>query len=158
MDIPDSERRDANCSSWQRTRCRNVGSSDCVAVALRKWQDAKRGDGRRPSTQSCAGSEEAEHENVVQRSNVRSAAGARSFTLGVGTARRITFWPATVAFGAKRTCTIVWLRGCGRYLRRNARGGRRQELSGIIAQCLNLENEIHHTASKLFILGFEPLK
>jgi hypothetical protein len=33
-----------------------------------------------------------------------------------------------------------------------------QELSGIIAQCLNLEHEIHHTASKLFILGFEPLK
>jgi hypothetical protein len=27
-----------------------------------------------------------------------------------------------------------------------------------IAQCLNLENEIHHTASKLCILGFEPLK
>jgi hypothetical protein len=27
-----------------------------------------------------------------------------------------------------------------------------------IAQCLNLEHEIHHTASKLCILGFEPLK
>jgi hypothetical protein len=25
-------------------------------------------------------------------------------------------------------------------------------------QRLNLENEIHHTASKLCILGFEPLK
>jgi hypothetical protein len=26
-----------------------------------------------------------------------------------------------------------------------------------IAQCLNLEHEIHHTAAKLRILGFEPL-
>jgi hypothetical protein len=33
----------------------------------------------------------------------------------------------------------------------------RQELSGIIAQCLNLEHEIHHSVSKLCILGFEPL-
>jgi hypothetical protein len=33
----------------------------------------------------------------------------------------------------------------------------RQELSGTIAQCLNLEHEIHHNASKLCILGFEPL-
>jgi|SRR5215472_12332495 len=36
--------------------------------------------------------------------------------------------------------------------------GWRQELSGTIAQCLNLEQEIHHTASKLCILGVEPLK
>ena len=34
----------------------------------------------------------------------------------------------------------------------------RQELSGIIAQCFNLEHEIRYTASKLCILGFEPLK
>ena len=35
----------------------------------------------------------------------------------------------------------------------------RQELSGItIAQRLNLEQEIHHTASELCILGFEPRK
>jgi hypothetical protein len=34
----------------------------------------------------------------------------------------------------------------------------RQELSSTIAQCLNLEHEIHHTCSKLCILGFEPLK
>jgi hypothetical protein len=27
-----------------------------------------------------------------------------------------------------------------------------------IAQCLNLEHEMHHTASKLRILSFEPLK
>jgi hypothetical protein len=27
-----------------------------------------------------------------------------------------------------------------------------------IAQCLNLEHEVHHAASKLCILGFEPLK
>ena len=27
-----------------------------------------------------------------------------------------------------------------------------------IAQCSNLEHEFHHTASKLCILGFEPLK
>ena len=27
-----------------------------------------------------------------------------------------------------------------------------------IAQCMNLEHEFHHTASKLCILGFEPLK
>jgi len=27
-----------------------------------------------------------------------------------------------------------------------------------IAQCLNLEHEFYHTASKLRILGFEPLK
>jgi hypothetical protein len=25
-------------------------------------------------------------------------------------------------------------------------------------QCLNLEREFHHTASKLRVLGFEPLK
>jgi hypothetical protein len=30
--------------------------------------------------------------------------------------------------------------------------------TGAIAQCLNLEHEIHHPASKLRILGFEPLK
>src|SRR5262245_44644272 len=28
----------------------------------------------------------------------------------------------------------------------------------VTAQCLNLEQEFHHTASKLCILGFEPLK
>jgi len=33
-----------------------------------------------------------------------------------------------------------------------------QDLSGIIAQCLNLEHEIHHTLPKLCILGFELLK
>jgi len=33
-----------------------------------------------------------------------------------------------------------------------------QELSGTIAQRLKLEHEIHDTASKLCILGFEPLK
>src|SRR5262249_43300736 len=31
-------------------------------------------------------------------------------------------------------------------------------LSDTIAQCLKLEHEIHDTASKLCILGFEPLK
>jgi hypothetical protein len=30
--------------------------------------------------------------------------------------------------------------------------------SGTLAQCLNLEHEVHHTASKLRILGFEPLR
>jgi hypothetical protein len=30
--------------------------------------------------------------------------------------------------------------------------------SGTIAQCLNLEHEIHQTASRLCILGFEPLE
>jgi hypothetical protein len=30
--------------------------------------------------------------------------------------------------------------------------------SGTIAQRLDLEHEFHHTASKLRILGFEPLK
>jgi hypothetical protein len=30
--------------------------------------------------------------------------------------------------------------------------------SGTLAQCLNLEHEVHHAASKLRILGFEPLK
>jgi hypothetical protein len=34
----------------------------------------------------------------------------------------------------------------------------RQDLSSTIAQCLNLEDEIHHTGSKLCILGLEPLK
>ena len=34
----------------------------------------------------------------------------------------------------------------------------RQELFGTITQCLNLEQEIHHTASKLCILALEPLK
>jgi hypothetical protein len=34
----------------------------------------------------------------------------------------------------------------------------RQELSGIIAQCLNLEHEIHHSVSKLCILRFDPIK
>jgi hypothetical protein len=29
---------------------------------------------------------------------------------------------------------------------------------GFIAQCLNLEQEFHHSASKLCILGLEPLK
>ena len=35
--------------------------------------------------------------------------------------------------------------------------GWRQELVGTIAQRLNLEHEIHHSVSKLCILGFEPL-
>jgi hypothetical protein len=34
----------------------------------------------------------------------------------------------------------------------------RSSCSGAIAQCLNLEQEVQHTASKLCILGFEPLK
>jgi len=34
----------------------------------------------------------------------------------------------------------------------------RQELFGTITQCLTLEQEIHHTASKLCILALEPLK
>ena len=41
-------------------------------------------------------------------------------------------------------------------VRRMHGGG--QDLSGTIAQRLNLEHEIHHTVSKLCILGFEPLK
>ena len=42
--------------------------------------------------------------------------------------------------------------------KRHHRAGSRQELSGTIAQCLKLEQEIHDSASKLCILGFEPLK
>jgi hypothetical protein len=34
----------------------------------------------------------------------------------------------------------------------------RQELSGGISQCFNLEQEIHHNASKPCILGFEALR
>ena len=34
----------------------------------------------------------------------------------------------------------------------------RQALSGTVAQRLNLEHEIHHTVSKLCILGFKLLK
>jgi len=34
----------------------------------------------------------------------------------------------------------------------------RTTLSDIIAQCLNLEQEFEHDASKLCILGFEALK
>src|SRR5262245_46173934 len=34
----------------------------------------------------------------------------------------------------------------------------RASCSGAIAQCLNLEHEFHHIASKLCILGFEPRK
>src|SRR6516164_705325 len=34
----------------------------------------------------------------------------------------------------------------------------RSYCSGAIAQCLSLEQEFHHAASKLCILGFEPLK
>ena len=41
-------------------------------------------------------------------------------------------------------------------VRRMHGGG--QDLSGTIAQRLNLEHEIHHTVSKLCILAFEPLK
>jgi hypothetical protein len=33
-----------------------------------------------------------------------------------------------------------------------------QELSGTFARCLKLEQEIHHAASKLCILGFETLE
>ena len=33
-----------------------------------------------------------------------------------------------------------------------------RSVSDSVAQCLNLEREFHHTASKLRILGFEPLK
>jgi len=40
---------------------------------------------------------------------------------------------------------------------KNRQGGG-QDLSGTIAQRLNLEHEIHHTVSKLCILAFEPLK
>jgi hypothetical protein len=34
----------------------------------------------------------------------------------------------------------------------------RQELSGGVSQCLNLEQEIHHNALKPCILGFEALR
>src|SRR5262249_9361599 len=34
----------------------------------------------------------------------------------------------------------------------------RQELFGTIVQRLNHKHELHHTASKLCVLGFEPLK
>jgi hypothetical protein len=34
----------------------------------------------------------------------------------------------------------------------------RLRMADCIVQCLNLEHEIHHTASKQCILGFEPLK
>jgi hypothetical protein len=37
-------------------------------------------------------------------------------------------------------------------------GGLRGQCSGTIPQRLDLEYEVHHTASKLYILGFEPLK
>src|SRR6516164_4358765 len=37
-------------------------------------------------------------------------------------------------------------------------GQLRGQCSSIIAQCLNLEREFHHTGSKPCILGFEPLK
>jgi hypothetical protein len=40
---------------------------------------------------------------------------------------------------------------------RRMQGGRR-DLFATIAQCSNLEHEIHHALSKLCILGFEPLK
>jgi hypothetical protein len=36
--------------------------------------------------------------------------------------------------------------------------GLRNQCSGIMTQCLNLEHEFHHTASKLYILGFELLQ
>jgi hypothetical protein len=45
--------------------------------------------------------------------------------------------------------------GLGRGVIIENRPGGRQELSGTIAQCLNLEQEMHHIASKLCILGFE---
>jgi hypothetical protein len=34
----------------------------------------------------------------------------------------------------------------------------RRQCFGTIPQCLNLEHEFNHAASKLCILGFEPLK
>jgi hypothetical protein len=37
-------------------------------------------------------------------------------------------------------------------------GGLRGQRSGTVAQRLDLEHEFHHTTSKLYILGFEPLK
>src|SRR5215831_9341092 len=37
-------------------------------------------------------------------------------------------------------------------------GGLRGQCSGTIPQCLNLERQLNHTASKPCILGFEPLK
>ncbi len=49
-------------------------------------------------------------------------------------------------------------RAAASWPKRHHRAGWRQELSGTIAQCLKLEHEIHDTASKLCILGFEPLK
>jgi hypothetical protein len=46
--------------------------------------------------------------------------------------------------------------GAKRHIEKPARW--RQDLSGTIAQRLNLEHQIHHTVSKLCILAFEPLK
>jgi hypothetical protein len=34
----------------------------------------------------------------------------------------------------------------------------RLRMADCAAQCLNLEREFRHTASKLCVLGFEPLK
>ena len=52
-------------------------------------------------------------------------------------------------------CVITGLARKTAAFRRVREGGGWQELFGTIAQCLNLEQEIHHTASKLCILGFE---
>ena len=56
-------------------------------------------------------------------------------------------------------CVITGLaRKTAAFRRVREGGGWWQELFGTIAQCLNLEQEIHHNGSKLCILGFELLK
>jgi hypothetical protein len=56
-----------------------------------------------------------------------------------------------------RSCSHVRNRGSTRISLR-ASPGEGQELSGTFARCLKFEQEIHHAASKLCILGFEPLE
>jgi hypothetical protein len=57
-------------------------------------------------------------------------------------------------------CALIWaIRAYSQNVipLKNRQGGGK-DLSGTIAQRLNLEHQIHHTVSKLFILAFEPLK
>jgi hypothetical protein len=94
---------------------------------------------------------------LSRKAQVEADVGTGVFAKTVGELRKVTTWSENLVI---TTPQERHLSGCACRrgdLRRNARGGRRQELSSTIAQCLNLEHEIHHTASKLFIFGFEPI-
>src|SRR5262245_45997936 len=107
------------------------------------------------------------HERARKPANVSTISGKRPVRSLPGREYSCTRGPPLRAMILKPSCLTGYALDCRRQSGAAQRGF--AESSGecrlksiaacrTIAQCLNLEHEIHDTASKLCILGFEPLK